>query len=461
MASNNNSIKDSTEEMVFNDHQENFHRGGESDGKNQSIVQRFSHLPIHTASFNLLISFLLRQFGFYTDEKNKNKFSSLAEWSQESLPKVIEKRKDFLELFDDIMKHPASMAGIVLEISQQWKYPKNRDEKPSLIGYCAWYKERIMDRRINPDTLTLFHGRCNSLLNQITIRIQLIIKDIESQVGEKGKKFDPTFDLSVIDRLKEMETFFKNLYHEADRFKEYFHLPSERRETQYSPPESPNSRHSSRRDPPGAPVKPQQHTHVRSMHPRKLDFANTNDQEPVVDMDTSQSKSFPVVTYSAEEWPKLPKKDAQSAQQQKKESVPSAQQQKKESVPSTQQKKEPVPSAQQKKESVPSVQEKKESVQSVQEKKESVPPAQEKKESVPSVQEKKESMPSVQEKKEPIPTEQATPQIQICARSPFEGRSLSEFVRYPWLQLAENGLFTVVYALVLKSDIEKIDKFCN
>jgi hypothetical protein len=234
------------------------------------LAEKFGHITVSAASFHLLLSFLLRQFGFLGSRDEKY-FGKIVAWAASNLDQIFSMRNNIRTCIEGIVEYPTcgSAGNKVLGCRIM---TSDEGEK-----YCSsrWYAlpNKINTFTLSPlsqgdqnSTITLYEAWSNHLLYQICCRLT----DICAQITFNS---NCSYDFTVKDTMVKASLFFNSLYSQTnDQLLALDVFKKQLRETQ----QTPRSNRIIKREAPVAPKKQQTNTVEKNgnLSPRKLDFAN-------------------------------------------------------------------------------------------------------------------------------------------------------------------------------------------
>lgn len=188
----------------------------ESKEKGPTLLEKYGHIAVVTASLNLLFLFLKRQF-FFLSTREKEKFGQIVEWAENNWENVENMRDDILDdldviAFDYPSSYSAKFFGCFVEASNSGKQ----------YSLSRWYQNKFsVPKEIEEEyTLILGQARINQLLDQLCFRINNAVYRI-------GRGGNCDYDLTVKSNFEKYLTKANGLLKEfndqqkkLDRFKE-------------------------------------------------------------------------------------------------------------------------------------------------------------------------------------------------------------------------------------------------
>jgi len=255
-----------------------------------SLVEKFGHYTVVSASMNLLISFLKKQL-YFLSTREESKFGPIVPWSTKLIDQVDAQRETLRQCIEDVA-YDAPSSGASRVLGCRIKASKTGEQ----YCYCRWYsaQNRVSDEIVDEHTITLVQARTNNLLDQICFRLNNLIYRLD-------KNGNCEFDCEIKDDFNKIYTFFNECLKESEPLiqtvenlkpmrQEAFRTNGGR--TAYRTPQR-NS--TSRKDIPAAPQKPSPSPRATaSMTPRKLDMDEAG--KPVDEASKPVPRtSFPVV----------------------------------------------------------------------------------------------------------------------------------------------------------------------
>ena len=161
-----------------------------------SIAQKYGHITVVTASFKLLLDFLVRQFNFLRKQDTKQ-FGPVVQWACDNIEKVSQSRQKFISLIADICECPNSRANEVLQCSLQ------TSNEGSFV-YSKWYYGKFFVKQETLDTHTrvLLDANCNDLLDQICFRLKNVLIQMQNQRNESDPHYTEVLEKHYNNFLK-------------------------------------------------------------------------------------------------------------------------------------------------------------------------------------------------------------------------------------------------------------------
>lgn len=140
-----------------------------------SMTEKYGHINVVSASFHVLISFVLRKLGFLSIQDDK-KYDTIVSWSNEQIKSVISLREKIKDLILDITNnYPSSSTAIVMGCKMRFS------EKGESYCYSHWYssKNSVPDHIIQENNISLKEAKLSYLLNQVCFRLQRLLQKIK------------------------------------------------------------------------------------------------------------------------------------------------------------------------------------------------------------------------------------------------------------------------------------------
>ncbi|BCS83436.1 hypothetical protein QLL95_gp0687 [Cotonvirus japonicus] len=133
----------------------------------QSVGEKFGHIRVVTASFHLLLTFLIRHLKFMSTRDEKT-FGCLVAWADKTVKQVSSERNLLQDILHETAKYEInSFSANALRCTQ---YVNEKDETSY---YSAWYKSRnfVPEEVLENNTLTLVDASAVELLDQLAFRL--------------------------------------------------------------------------------------------------------------------------------------------------------------------------------------------------------------------------------------------------------------------------------------------------
>jgi hypothetical protein len=167
-----------------------------SSATRNNFVEKYGHIKLVTASFHLLLYFLLKQLGMLTRNKEQ-RFVHIVNWANNRIGQITKSRDSLCGNFEDIVKnHPACGSSFVFNCVKKY------DKDDNMYPYCNWYSAPyfVTKQMFTESTMTLNEAQCGHILQQICDRLNKVYYQIENK-SNCGFDFDI---LSEIDKQYKM-----------------------------------------------------------------------------------------------------------------------------------------------------------------------------------------------------------------------------------------------------------------
>lgn len=136
-----------------------------------TVLEKYGHITVVTASINLLFLFLKRQL-YFLSTRDVERFGEMVGWATTNLEDLEKIKGDIRDTLDEIaFDYRTSFSARFLGCKVQ----KNNDGRE--FSYCRWYHERnsASDKIKEENPLTLGEARANDLLDQLCFRLNNLI----------------------------------------------------------------------------------------------------------------------------------------------------------------------------------------------------------------------------------------------------------------------------------------------
>uniref|UniRef100_A0A6G6ABY2 Uncharacterized protein n=1 Tax=Borely moumouvirus TaxID=2712067 RepID=A0A6G6ABY2_9VIRU len=156
----------------------NFTSVNSQNERGPDLVEKFGHFPVVSASLSLLLSFLLRQLN-YMSKRDKD-MGPLVDWAKQSIPQTVQRRNELQSLASQISGYPLNCSswGIL-------KCYESENDNGSRYYGSIWYsgKNKVSDKVLAENTMTLSQARADYLLDQICFRLSSASRKIDSRAN--------------------------------------------------------------------------------------------------------------------------------------------------------------------------------------------------------------------------------------------------------------------------------------